>query len=108
VDEKPSPRPEPEAELGRCLNSAGQYEPIPWRVLSCRSMVSQQEDLIQLADVLCGALGWAWNGKQSTCGAKPILADQIASGLGWDVLEGKETYRGERKFNVWRYRPRMK
>lgn len=108
LDRKPSPRPEPEAELRQCLNSAGAREPIPWKVFSCRPVRSQTEDLVQMADVLCGALGWAWNGKKSEAAAKPILADQIRHALGWEKLEEKETYRHASKFNVWRYRPRTK
>ena len=108
LDKRSSPRQSPEAELASCLNSTGwNWSDGTPRVESCAGICSKDDDLIQLADVLSGAVGWAWNGAgaQTTCGAKPILHRQITDALGWTTL-ARETSGSARKFNIWRYRPR--
>jgi hypothetical protein len=107
LDKKSSPRPSPEDDLAYCLNCARTPQRgDPFVVASCLAVSSKSEDLVQLADVLCGAVGWAWNGMQSTCGAKPILHQQIVTALGWPTLANRQTSGAATKFNVWRYRPR--
>ncbi|MFL5561290.1 MAG: hypothetical protein ACJ79K_07450 [Gemmatimonadaceae bacterium] len=108
LDEKPSPRAEPEALLGEYLNKAAQGDPNGAKVLTCKGMCSKTDDLLQLADVLCGCLGWAWNGRQSTCGAKPLLEAYIAKAGGFADMGNCETSSSAAKFNVWRYRPKRK
>lgn len=109
LDGRSGPRSDAEGELAKCLNNASASQMwTPFTVASCAAVSSKSEDLIQLADVLCGAVGWAWNGMQSTCGAKPLLHAQITTALRWSTLVSRETGRAEPKFNVWRYRPQGK
>lgn len=108
IDERSSPRAGPEHDLARCLNSASLRDMPrqPFRVLSSRMKRSHDEDLLQLADVLCGAVGWAYNGMRSTCGAKPILHTMIANCLKVPTLRGYSTAATRPKFNVWLYQPK--
>lgn len=107
LDEKSGPRAAAAAELMQCLNRAATRDlKAPYRVLTCRHESSKNEDLLQLADVLCGALGWAWNGRKSTCGAKPILHDQIAAYVGVKSLDRYSTWGSAPKYNVWHFQPR--
>lgn len=64
---------------------------------------SHDEDLIQLADVLLGALGYAWN-EQSGSPAKLALAAHLAQRLGWSTLR-LATRPAAHKFNVWKWQP---
>lgn len=105
LDERSSPRAHCEDELMSCLNNASaSRHDSPYTVVTCRGVRSKHEDLIQLADVLCGVVGWAWNGMASTCGAKTGLHAHITKALGWATLRTSTSGRAT-KFNVWRYRP---
>jgi len=106
LDGRPNIRPGAEAELQSCLNASGRRRDPPFAVLSCRSVDSAQEDMIQLVDVLGGAVGWAWNDRPSRAGAKRDVHDAICKALGWRTL-ARETGPWERKFGVWPYRPRV-
>jgi hypothetical protein len=109
LDERSSPRADCESDLMSCLNTASARDhDRPYTVKTCRGVSSKADDLIQLADVLCGAVGWAWNGMRSTCVAKPALHAQIVAGLGWRTLERQSTTPGHAKFNVWHYQPRKR
>lgn len=72
-----------------------------------RSVDSKIEDLVQLADVLLGAVGWHYAGKhyQSDSSlSKNLLADLLAKSIGKDDF----TFSSgpfERKFNIWRWTP---
>ncbi len=105
LDEKPGTRVNPEADVALHLNKKfGKWKP-PAEVLSCKGVCSKTEDLVQLADLFCGAVGWDWNGRQSISSAKVVLATQIIDRLGWSTL-ARETTIKEPKFNIWRYRPK--
>ena len=107
LDRRTGPRVDPEAEVADHLNkSCCGWEP-PAEVLSCVGVESHTEDLVQMADLLCGAVGWAWNGRRSGPPAKVILAQDIAASLKWKELT-RETAGSATKFNVWRYRPKRK
>jgi hypothetical protein len=108
IDERTSPRPRAVEELGERLNWTGGREKPPFRVASCKMARSKDDDLLQLADVLCGAVAWAYNGMQSTCGAKPILHERMCRAMNWITLEKCETDAKAPKFNVWPYRPRKR
>jgi hypothetical protein len=69
----------------------------------CRSVQSQSDDLIQLADLLVGATGWDWNGRRTTDTAKAELHRHICERLGCTTLR-RETKRHP-KFDLWLYRP---
>jgi len=64
---------------------------------------SHDEDLIQVADILLGALGYAWN-EQSGSQAKLALGAHIATRLGWPTLR-LATRPTAQKVNVWKWRP---
>lgn len=66
----------------------------------CRS---HNEDFIQLADIIMGALAYRWNGLD-TSEPKLALAKHIADRLGWNDLNHC-TSRTENKFNVWHWKP---
>ena len=83
LDHRTSPRSHPEGDVGRCLNAIAKRDRLAFRVLLCTAPSSKSEDLLQLADIFCGAVGWAWNGMDSICGAKPILHERICKHLKW-------------------------
>lgn len=108
LDRRDSPLSEPEKEVGRRLASAGKSEAIPWKILSCDACDSKGDDIMQLADVLCGAVAWAWNDKQSTCDAKAKLYEHILIRLKWRGRSRtlkRQTRSGNSKFDIWKYRP---
>ncbi len=109
LDQKTSPRGCPEKELMRCLNAAARRDlPEPHTVLSCLPVSSHETDLVQMADVLCGAVGWAWNAMPTKRCAKPLLHQHICERLGWSTLANRVTGAGSVPFNVWRYRPQKR
>lgn len=64
---------------------------------------SKSEDLIQLVDVLLGAVGYVWNG-HSASPPKLALVRHLERSLGSPSL-GLPTPRSSRKFNIWHWRP---
>ena len=75
----------------------------PLRVVEPRS--SHSEDLLQLTDVLLGAIGYTWNGfKESP--AKLDLIAYIAKKLGWPSLQ-VATPPYFTRFNIWQWRPSL-
>lgn len=64
---------------------------------------SHGEDLLQLTDVLLGAVGYAWNGLD-TSPAKRELGAHLAARLGWATLR-TATRRDASKVNQWLWRP---
>ena len=107
LDKRTGPRVDPETDVADCLNA----EICKWRppaeVLSCIGVDSHAEDLMQMADVLCGAVGWEWNNRPSNAPAKAALAEEIAAKLDWRSLK-RQTGGSAVKFNVWRYHPKEK
>ncbi|MGB9594594.1 MAG: DUF3800 domain-containing protein [Anaerolineae bacterium] len=76
-------------------------EAAPVRAVEARN--SKEEDLIQLADVLLGAVGYVWNGHAESP-AKVDLIGHIEQSLG-GVSLGKGTPRSSCKFNIWHWQP---
>ncbi|MFN4770627.1 MAG: DUF3800 domain-containing protein [Gemmatimonas sp.] len=108
LDQRSSPRlKDPEGQLQERLNNTGYNKGSYWDVLTCRGECSKREDLLQLADVLLGAIGWAWNGRRSTCGAKPGLERYIADKLRWKDL-ARDTAMNSAKANIWKYTPKTR
>ncbi len=64
---------------------------------------SHEEDLLQLADVLLGALGYSWNASKESP-AKLALIVHIQKRLGWYTLR-QSTSPSSTRFNVWEWRP---
>jgi hypothetical protein len=73
----------------------------PVRAVEARD--SKQEDLIQLGDVLLGAVGYTWNGRQSSP-AKMALISYIQQKLGGMPLH-RATPANRQKFNIWHWQP---
>jgi hypothetical protein len=67
---------------------------------------SHDEPLIQLADVIMGAIAYQWNGYTSSP-AKLAIAAHIASRLGWAHLDFC-TERYEKKCNIWQWLPKTR
>lgn len=67
--------------------------------------ISHSDDLIQLADVLCGAVGYMWNDR-SESPAKLELAHYIARRAGLQTL--RINTHPESRFNIWQWRPNTK
>jgi hypothetical protein len=67
---------------------------------------SHDDDLIQVADILLGAVAYAWNGRR---GSEPKLdlIEHICQRLAWPTL-GASTARGAFKMNIWKWEPRQK
>jgi len=64
---------------------------------------SHDEDLLQLTDVLLGALGYTWN-ESTESPAKLSLIAHIRKRLGWPSLK-QSTSPSATRFNVWQWRP---
>jgi hypothetical protein len=107
LDRRSGPRQNAEQEVADCLNAACRFWIPPSEVLSCEGICSKSDDLMQLADVLCGAVAWDANGRKSASVAKTTLGEQIRSSLGRQVLS-QATSSTAPKFNVWHYTPKTK
>jgi hypothetical protein len=70
-------------------------------IQAVQALPSRQVDLLQLADVLLGAVGYHFH-KQTTSEAKLAVLKEIEAHLGHPI---QPTSRREQKFNVFRFRP---
>jgi hypothetical protein len=74
-------------------------------VRNIQALDSKSSDLIQLADVLMGAIGYEMNGANLRVGAKEakvLLARYIAECLGLPHLQ-TQTARGRLEFSIWHF-----
>jgi len=83
--------------------------PIPRKnpVKSVEDRPAKERLLIQLTDVLMGAVGYHWNEehlKEEASAGKKYLAGYIARKLGWSDLS-RETAKAYHRFNIFRLRP---
>jgi len=76
----------------------------PLRAVEARC--SHDEDMLQLADILLGAVGYCWNDRGESK-AKVMLAKHIASQMGWLTLKVR-TRPYAPKLNVWVWHPAPK
>lgn len=77
--------------------------------LDVQARPSKDDDLLQVADVLLGAVGWHCAGAHqnpASSMAKNELADRIANGIGRAHL-ALGSPPSEQRFNVWRWKPRF-
>lgn len=98
-------------ELRDVLNNAARLDTGVYRtfVQEVRAKDSRKECMIQLADVLLGAVCFHFNGRHCTEGAsvsKCALAKHIAERAGFRAGVIGSTARGVVKFNVWLWQPR--
>jgi hypothetical protein len=106
VHRKDGPRPNAVAELERYLKYFAASLTPPSHVLSCKSYAAKEHTLLQLADVLSGAVGWEWNAhnrQPNASNAKRLLHGRIVGGLRGRSLK-RITRASERQFNVWRWK----
>jgi hypothetical protein len=101
LDERPGRTDKDEAKLKGFLNRSGSQSRCTVKL--CRSVQSHSEDLIQLTDLLVGAIGWEWNGRPSASPAKAEMHRHICERLKCTTLR-RETNRHP-KFDLWLYRP---
>jgi Protein of unknown function (DUF3800) len=99
------------SKLGWTLNRAAinnhgfTYDAFP----DVRMQDSKEEDLLQVTDLITGAIGYHWGGwhLKDDCGeAKCLVAGRIAQLLGRKDLTVEGWVWGD-KFNIWRYRPSL-
>lgn len=122
------PRPQsaesgvPERVLGDCLDSAGEHEPDPWTIVSSVPRKSHDDSLVQLADVLSGAVAWSWNRRADArhqrektgdheCRAAFCKAIRDIPSIGRSLSSesaGGHDGLGHNVFDVRRYRPHEK
>lgn len=70
-------------------------------ILSVQALPSRQVDLLQLTDVLIGAVGYKFH-KETTSTAKLAVINEIETHLGRPI---QPTSRRVQKFNIFRFRP---
>lgn len=99
-------------ELMQCLNNGftkkTQYAFLDDVVLSIEPRPAKDRLLIQLADILMGAVGFHWEGLHKRAEAKKskvYLANHIAQKLGYRNLIFT-TYASDRYFNIFHIQPR--
>ena len=83
------------ATLEQCLRNSNLSSEV-----KVQALPSQQVDLIQLADVLIGAVSYKFHERQESSAKKRIVA-VIEEKLGHEI---RPTSRSENKFNVFRFR----
>jgi len=101
------------SDLQKCLNS-GFIKKINYAnnddiVLTIEPRSARDRRLIQLADILTGAVGYHWNGFHNLPNAKPgkvLLANYIAKQVGRCNL-CFQTYPSNRLFNIFRLKPKI-
>lgn len=96
------PIPSPYAKAHEAIevignNLLGRYGQRP--IESVVERDSKETPTIQICDLLLGAVMDAWQGK-SASGGKRAIQQELAGYLGWPDLRA-DTYRHERKFNIW-------
>jgi hypothetical protein len=72
-------------------------------VRNIQAVDSKESDLIQIADVLMGAIGYEMNGAHTRSGAKRskvLLAEYIAQKAGLVNLQ-QPTPRSQKQFSIW-------
>jgi hypothetical protein len=93
------------ADLGRCVNNwcAGHATPGERPVLDVRPCDSKCEDMVQLVDVLLGAVGYQCNGRSESA-SKMALIGHLEEKLHRRLSSPTPPY--FRKLNVWHWSPR--
>ena len=89
--------------LKRCLMHTSTFGDSVRRV---EEVESRENDMIQLADVFVGAVGYAWCGRcgrEEGSAAKAELCGYIAQEIGCPTLVGYQTGPDEKKFNVFHF-----
>jgi hypothetical protein len=81
--------------LESCLDSSNLTSSI-----SVQALPSEQVDLLQLVDVLLGAVAYHYHGGESP--AKSAVVEEVKRGIGREI---HPTPRDELKFNVFQFRP---
>ncbi len=85
----------------RTLEKVLQKSNLTSEVLSVQALPSHESDLLQLADVLIGAVGYRFHHQKGSV-AKLAVLNEIESCLGHQI---QPTPRREDKFNIFRFRP---
>lgn len=78
------------------------------KIVCLEPVQSETQPLVQLADLLIGAVGYQWNERNQAPGASATKVDfcnRLATGLGRETL-ACGTSRNEEKFNVFAWRGR--